>query len=45
MPDLPPGRYGIHHANAAGEFVGDLSGSGLFWIDACAVRASLNFTG
>jgi hypothetical protein len=45
VPDLRPGRYGILHANAAGEFVGDLSGSGLFWIDVRAVRASPSFTG
>ena len=39
VPDLPPGRYQLTQANAAGISIGDLT-MGLFWIDArgCAVR-------
>jgi hypothetical protein len=50
VPDLPPGRYQIVHANAAGMTLGDLTW-GLLWIDArgaCvagAVRAAPSFAG
>jgi hypothetical protein len=51
VPHLPPGRYGLVHANAAGKTLADLSGQGLFWIDAPvagpagAVRGVPAFTG
>jgi hypothetical protein len=45
VPNLPPGQYSLRHANDAGKYVGDLSGLGLFWIDAPAVRAGPAFTG
>jgi hypothetical protein len=51
VPDLPPGRYGILHANAAGKYIGDLSGEATFWIDAPgaaaagAVSGAPDFTG
>ena len=50
VPDLPPGRYELLHANAAGKTLGDLTW-GLFWIDgpvadaAGAVRGVPAFTG
>jgi hypothetical protein len=44
VPDLPPGRYQLLHANAAGKSIGDVT-MGMFWIDARAVRASPRFTG
>jgi hypothetical protein len=45
VPNLPPGQYYLRHANDVGKFVGDLSGSDLFWIDAPEVRAVPAFTG
>ncbi|HLM16827.1 MAG TPA: hypothetical protein VK549_03330 [Acidimicrobiia bacterium] len=45
VPNLPPGRYLLVHANDAGKYVGDLSGQSLFWIDAPVVRAAPTFTG
>jgi len=45
IPNLPPGRYVIVHANDAGKYVGDLMGSHPFWIDAPVVTASPTFTG
>jgi hypothetical protein len=45
VPNLPPGRYLVVHANDVGKTVGDLSGQSLLWIDPPTVRATPTFTG